>query len=215
MPGSDRYGICATGARSLEGPGTRRWRACPCRTRTWASGRTWRSTACRWRQQSSGAVVEASAGAAPRNGGDLRPCRQRIPVASPAVPTRSPLTRTVDLVPGTNRIEVEVVAEDEQVSRVYGVTVTRDEDPAGRGQPQITGPALFEVLEGDVAVAKLAATDADTPRNGPRWSIQGGVDFRPLHDCRGRRAGLRGRKGFRESGRCRYRRQLPRHGTGQ
>ena len=57
-----------------------------------------------------------------------------------------PLSRTVSLVPGTNRIEVEVVAEDDQISRVYGVTVTR-------GQGVLAGPKLSALTLSGIDIA--------------------------------------------------------------
>ena len=42
--------------------------------------------------------------------------------------------------------------------------------------PEITGGTAFGVAEGDTAVATLAASDADTPRAGLAWSLDGGAD---------------------------------------
>ncbi|MYE06676.1 MAG: PKD domain-containing protein, partial [Chloroflexi bacterium] len=66
-------------------------------------------------------------------------------------------TRTIDLIEGENRILVEVVAEDDQLSRVYTVTVRRS------GLPVVSIVAVAEtVSEGEPAAFRVSRTGPTT-----------------------------------------------------
>ncbi len=47
---------------------------------------------------------------------------------------------------------------------------------AGTASPAVSGPVLHAVVEGDTAVATLAATDADTAAEHLSWRLSGGAD---------------------------------------
>ena len=88
---------------------------------------------------------------------------------------------TVELGEGGNTILITVTAEDMYTTGTYAVVVARENaatvDPGlPSASPEITSGSSFTAVEGETAVARLTATDTDTPDSDLIWSLSGGAD---------------------------------------
>ena len=78
--------------------------------------------------------------------------------------------------PGVYRYAVQALYNDIYASGASGKARATLAGDGGTAAPSVRGPTTHAVLEGETAVATLAATDADSPASALGWSITGGSD---------------------------------------
>ena len=78
--------------------------------------------------------------------------------------------------PGVYRYAVQALYNDIYASGESGKARATLAGDGGTAAPSVRGPTTHAVLEGETAVATLAATDADSPASALGWSITGGSD---------------------------------------